>query len=171
MVANNNNDDNIPQIKRRVKLQLIDDMNSRKATFRKRRAGLLKKLEQLAILCDIQACIAIFGLAEAIYGGEMVIDVSYFGRHIHSETTRANGRTHKLCAETSCPVSIGDFNVAYTQVLPGFTCKLLQSFGSYSLKMKMFEGSKNEVTCIEFGFYIGFVTLFPPTIADIYIAE
>ncbi|QHO40935.1 hypothetical protein HN51_006905 [Arachis hypogaea] len=61
MAANNNNDDELPKMKRRVKLQLIDDMNSRKATFRKRRAGLLKKLEQLAILCDIQACIAIFG--------------------------------------------------------------------------------------------------------------
>ncbi|XLS92639.1 hypothetical protein HN51_068647 [Arachis hypogaea] len=59
-MATNNNDDDIPKMKRRVKLQLIDDMNSRKATFRKRRAGLLKKLEQLAILCDIQACIAIF---------------------------------------------------------------------------------------------------------------
>ncbi|XLR22401.1 hypothetical protein HN51_068649 [Arachis hypogaea] len=36
-------------------------MSSRKATFKKRCAGLLKKLEQIAILCDIQACIAIFG--------------------------------------------------------------------------------------------------------------
>ncbi|RYQ86153.1 hypothetical protein Ahy_B10g105832 [Arachis hypogaea] len=59
-MAANNNDDDIPKMKRRMKLQLIDDMNSRKATFRKRRAGLLKKLEQLAILYDIQACIAIF---------------------------------------------------------------------------------------------------------------
>ncbi|XLT14538.1 hypothetical protein HN51_060228 [Arachis hypogaea] len=54
-MAANNNDDDIPKMKRRMKLQLIDDMNSRKATFRKRRAGLLKKLEQLAILYDIQA--------------------------------------------------------------------------------------------------------------------
>ncbi|XLR48723.1 hypothetical protein S83_033383, partial [Arachis hypogaea] len=30
-------------------------------------------------------------------------------------------KTHELYAETSCPISIGDFNVAYTQVLPGFT--------------------------------------------------
>ncbi|XLR22404.1 hypothetical protein HN51_068652 [Arachis hypogaea] len=59
--ANNNNDDKIPKIKRRIKLQLIDDMSSMKATFKKRCAGLLKKLEQIAILCDIQACIAIFG--------------------------------------------------------------------------------------------------------------
>ncbi|RYR10834.1 hypothetical protein Ahy_B05g079310 [Arachis hypogaea] len=59
--ANNNNDDEIPKIKRKIKLQLINDMSSRKATFKKRCAGLLKKLEQIAILCDIQACIAIFG--------------------------------------------------------------------------------------------------------------
>ncbi|MED6106187.1 hypothetical protein PIB30_002639 [Stylosanthes scabra] len=88
---------------------------------------------------------------EAMYGGEMMIDVSYFGWHIHSET-------HELCAETCCPVSIGDFNVSYTQVLPGFTPP-----GSYRLKMKMFDGNKNEATCIGFGFYIGFVS----TVADI----
>lgn len=52
--------------------------------------------------------------AEAISGGKLVIDVSYFGWHIHSET-------HDLCAETSCPVSIGDFVVAHSQVLPGYT--------------------------------------------------
>lgn len=51
---------------------------------------------------------------EAISGGKLVIDVSYFGWHIHSET-------HDLCGETTCPVSVGDFVVAHTQVLPGFT--------------------------------------------------
>ena len=49
-----------------------------------------------------------------ISGGKMVIDVSYFGWHIHSET-------HDLCGETSCPVSAGDFIVAHSQELPGFT--------------------------------------------------
>lgn len=49
-----------------------------------------------------------------IAGGKLVIDVSYFGWHIHSET-------HDLCEETSCPVSTGDFVVSHTQVLPGFT--------------------------------------------------
>jgi len=43
-----------------------------------------------------------------------VIEVSYFGWHIHSET-------HDLCDETSCPVAIGDFLVAHSQVLPGYT--------------------------------------------------
>lgn len=51
---------------------------------------------------------------EPISGGKLVIDVSYFGWHIHSET-------HDLCAETSCPVTEGDFVVSHSQVLPGFT--------------------------------------------------
>jgi hypothetical protein len=33
---------------------------------------------------------------------------------------------------------------------------LLQLQGSYSLKMKLFDGNKNELTCITFGFDIGF---------------
>ncbi|PKI42960.1 putative phosphatidylglycerol/phosphatidylinositol transfer protein DDB_G0282179 [Punica granatum] len=81
--------------------------------------------------------------AETISGGKLVIDVSFFGWHIHSET-------HDLCAETSCPVSIGDFVVAHSQVLPGYTPP-----GSYSLKMKMYDGNKKELTCIGFDFDIG----------------
>lgn len=128
-----------------------------------------------------------------ISGGKLVIDVSYFGWHIHSET-------HDLCSETSCPVSIGDFVVAHSQVLPGFTppvsrffllvtlggqgsriptgfimvsclrvtlsyeaeiynCHLLSPFvqGSYSLQMRMYDGSNKQLTCIAFGFDIGFI--------------
>ncbi|XP_047163448.1 putative phosphatidylglycerol/phosphatidylinositol transfer protein DDB_G0282179 [Vigna umbellata] len=81
---------------------------------------------------------------KALSGGKLVIDVSYFGWHIHSET-------HDLCGETTCPVSIGDFVIAHSQVLPGFTPP-----GSYTLKMKMFDGKKHELTCITFGFDIGF---------------
>ena len=46
--------------------------------------------------------------------GKLVIEVSYFGWHIHSET-------HDLCDETNCPVAIGDFSVAHSQVMPGYT--------------------------------------------------
>ncbi|XP_044503791.1 putative phosphatidylglycerol/phosphatidylinositol transfer protein DDB_G0282179 [Mangifera indica] len=88
---------------------------------------------------------------KAISGGKLVIDVSYFGWHIHSET-------HDLCDETSCPVSIGDFVVAHSQILPGFTPP-----GSYSLKMKMLDGNKGELTCITFDFDIGFAS----SVADI----
>ncbi|KAI4348863.1 hypothetical protein L6164_009532 [Bauhinia variegata] len=88
---------------------------------------------------------------QAISGGKMVIDVSYFGWHIHTET-------HDLCTETSCPVTVGDFVVAHSQVLPGFTPP-----GSYDLKMKMYDGNKHELTCIGFDFSIGFVS----SVADI----
>lgn len=50
----------------------------------------------------------------AISSGKLVIEVSYFGWHIHSET-------HDLCDETKCPVAIGDFLVQHSQVLPGYT--------------------------------------------------
>ncbi|KAF5473958.1 hypothetical protein F2P56_005904 [Juglans regia] len=83
---------------------------------------------------------------KAIAGGKMVIDVSYFGWYIHSET-------HDLCGETSCPVSTGNFVVSHSQELPGFTPP-----GSYSLKMKMYDANKNELTCIGFDFYIGFAS-------------
>lgn len=43
-----------------------------------------------------------------------MIDVSYFGWHVYSET-------HDLCGETPCPVSAGNFVIAHSQVLPGFT--------------------------------------------------
>ncbi|KAH0934108.1 hypothetical protein HID58_011225 [Brassica napus] len=75
--------------------------------------------------------------------GKLVIEVSYFGWHIHSET-------HDLCDETSCPVAVGDFLVAHSQVLPGYTPP-----GKYSLTMKMLDGHKKELTCIKFSFKIG----------------
>ncbi|KAK4776146.1 hypothetical protein SAY87_024107 [Trapa incisa] len=87
---------------------------------------------------------------EPIIGGKLVIDVSYFGWHIHSET-------HDLCSETSCPVSEGDFTVSHSQVLPGYTPP-----GSYSLKMKMYDTTGRELTCIGFDFSIGFIS----TISD-----
>ncbi|KAE8125226.1 hypothetical protein FH972_020059 [Carpinus fangiana] len=86
------------------------------------------------------------GKDEDITGGKMVIEVSYFGWHIHSET-------HDLCGETSCPISTGDFVVSHSQDLPGFTPP-----GSYSLKMRMYDAAKKELTCIGFDFDIGFAS-------------
>ncbi|KAG2262961.1 hypothetical protein Bca52824_070040 [Brassica carinata] len=85
-----------------------------------------------------------------IKGGKLVIEVTYFGWHIHSET-------HDLCAETTCPVETGDFLVAHSQVLPGYTPP-----GSYSLQMKMLDSQKKELTCIKFSIDIGSV----PSVAD-----
>lgn len=64
--------------------------------------------------------LCMFYTDNAISGGKLVIDVSYFGWHIHSET-------HDLCEETSCPVSVGDFVVSHSQILPGFTPPVSQN--------------------------------------------
>ncbi|KAF8396352.1 hypothetical protein HHK36_017969 [Tetracentron sinense] len=81
---------------------------------------------------------------QAISGGTLVIDVSYFGWHIHSEN-------HDLCSETSCPVSVGDFVLSHSQILPGITPP-----GSYTLTMKLKDGKGQQLTCINFDFSIGF---------------
>uniref|UniRef100_A0A1J3CZD5 Putative phosphatidylglycerol/phosphatidylinositol transfer protein n=1 Tax=Noccaea caerulescens TaxID=107243 RepID=A0A1J3CZD5_NOCCA len=86
-----------------------------------------------------------------ISGGDLVIEVSYFGWHIHSET-------HDICSETTCPVETGDFLVAHSQVLPGYTPP-----GSYSLQMRMLDAQKKELTCIKFSLDIGS----GPSVADI----
>ncbi|KAL0289388.1 UNVERIFIED_CONTAM: hypothetical protein Sangu_2616100 [Sesamum angustifolium] len=70
---------------------------------------------------------------EAIYGGKLVIHVLYFGFHIHSED-------RDLCAEMSCPVSIGDFVVSHSQELSGI--------------MPMVDEHKKQLMCITFEFSI-----------------
>ncbi|XXG65391.1 hypothetical protein AAC387_Pa05g3104 [Persea americana] len=79
---------------------------------------------------------------KAISGGQLVIDVYYYGAHIHSET-------HDFCEETSCPVSSGDFILSHSQSLPGFTPP-----GPYTLKMNLLSGDGVQLTCIRFGFNI-----------------
>ncbi|KAA3458647.1 phosphatidylglycerol/phosphatidylinositol transfer protein-like [Gossypium australe] len=81
---------------------------------------------------------------QAISGGKAVIDVSYFGFHIHQET-------HPLCEETSCPIAAGNFVLSHNQVLPGFTPP-----GSYTLKMTLTGDGIPQLTCISFNFKIGF---------------
>ncbi|XP_057505706.1 uncharacterized protein LOC130789000 [Actinidia eriantha] len=82
---------------------------------------------------------------ETITGGQLVIDVSYFGVHIYSES-------HDLCGKTSCPISTGDFVISHSQELPGFTPP-----GTYTLVMTMEDGNNHLLTCITFDFSIGFV--------------
>ncbi|EPS60934.1 hypothetical protein M569_13865, partial [Genlisea aurea] len=84
-----------------------------------------------------------YNAGKAISGGKLVIDVSYFFFHIHSED-------HDLCKKTSCPVSVGDFVVAHFQELPGITPP-----GNYNLKMKMVDEKNKQLTCITFDFSIG----------------
>ncbi|KAL6894213.1 hypothetical protein ACP4OV_008311 [Aristida adscensionis] len=77
--------------------------------------------------------------------GKLEVDVTYFFFHVHSET-------HNLCDETSCPAT-GEFVLASQQTLPSFTPP-----GSYTITMKLLGDGHEELTCISFGFSIGFVT-------------
>ncbi|KAG6433859.1 hypothetical protein SASPL_105478 [Salvia splendens] len=82
---------------------------------------------------------------QPITGGKLVIDVSYFWFHVHSED-------RDLCKDTSCPINVGDFLVSHSQELPGITPP-----GSYTLTMKMVDGNNNQLTCITVDFSIGFI--------------
>ncbi|KAA3489727.1 phosphatidylglycerol/phosphatidylinositol transfer protein-like [Gossypium australe] len=87
---------------------------------------------------------------QAITGGKAVIDVYFFGIHIHQET-------HDLCEETSCPITVGNFVLSHNQVLPGFTPPLKKPpLGSYKLKMTLSGAGIKQLTCISFDFKISF---------------
>ncbi|XP_062082476.1 uncharacterized protein LOC133788865 [Humulus lupulus] len=76
-----------------------------------------------------------------IPGGKVVIKVSYYGLHVHTET-------HNLCEEISCPIAAGNFVLSHSQTLPAFAPP-----GSYTLKMTM-EDKHQLLTCISFNFKI-----------------
>ncbi|TVU41441.1 hypothetical protein EJB05_14958 [Eragrostis curvula] len=81
-----------------------------------------------------------------IKGGKLVIDVKYWviwAIPVHSET-------HDICEETSCPAT-GDFVIAHSQTLPSFTPP-----GSYTIDMTVKGENDEELSCISFGFSIGF---------------
>ncbi|KAE8677466.1 Agamous-like MADS-box protein AGL15 [Hibiscus syriacus] len=44
----------------KIEIKRIENANSRQVTFSKRRAGLLKKAKELAILCDAEVAVIIF---------------------------------------------------------------------------------------------------------------
>ncbi|XP_062190096.1 phosphatidylglycerol/phosphatidylinositol transfer protein-like [Phragmites australis] len=81
---------------------------------------------------------------KTIEKGKLVIDVKYWIFHVHSET-------HDICGETTCPAS-GKFVLAHQQTLPSFTPP-----GSYTITMTMLGDNDKELSCISFGFSIGFV--------------
>ncbi|XP_020869435.1 agamous-like MADS-box protein AGL86 [Arabidopsis lyrata subsp. lyrata] len=47
-------------MKSKLKLSFIADNNFRRATFRKRKGGIMKKLHDLTTLCDVKACAIIY---------------------------------------------------------------------------------------------------------------
>ncbi|XP_062172235.1 uncharacterized protein LOC133877826 [Alnus glutinosa] len=88
---------------------------------------------------------------QAIDGGKVVIEVSYFGLHVHTEKI-------ELSDETSCPIAAGNFVLSHTQTLPGYTPP-----GSYTLKMTMENDNNQVLACISFSFKISFGSLVSAT--------
>lgn len=50
--------------RKKVNLQWLSNSSSRRATFKRRRAGLLKKAEDLATLCNVKVCVVVYGDGE-----------------------------------------------------------------------------------------------------------
>ncbi|OIT22710.1 agamous-like mads-box protein agl15 [Nicotiana attenuata] len=46
--------------RKKVEIKRIEDRSSRQATFSKRRSGLMKKANQLSILCDVDIAVVVF---------------------------------------------------------------------------------------------------------------
>jgi len=47
--------------RRKVKLAFIENDSARKTTYKKRKKGMLKKIEELSTLCGIDACAIVYG--------------------------------------------------------------------------------------------------------------
>lgn len=50
-----------------IEIKKIENVSSRQVTFSKRRAGLLKKAKELAILCDAEVGVIIFSSTGKLY--------------------------------------------------------------------------------------------------------
>ncbi|XP_010909405.1 agamous-like MADS-box protein AGL80 [Elaeis guineensis] len=50
--------------RKKVNLAWIANDSTRRATFKKRRKGLMKKVSELATLCDVKACVIVYGPQE-----------------------------------------------------------------------------------------------------------
>ncbi|OAY73581.1 agamous-like MADS-box protein AGL80 [Ananas comosus] len=51
--------------RKKVNLAWISNDSTRRATFKKRRKGLMKKASELATLCDVRACVVVYAPGEA----------------------------------------------------------------------------------------------------------
>ncbi|GAA0165346.1 hypothetical protein LIER_20777 [Lithospermum erythrorhizon] len=53
--------------RRKLEIKRIESKSSRQVTFTKRRNGLMKKANQLAILCDVEVAVIIFSDRGKLY--------------------------------------------------------------------------------------------------------
>ncbi|CAM0942720.1 unnamed protein product [Alopecurus aequalis] len=81
---------------------------------------------------------------KTISKGKLVIDVKYWVLPLYSETD-------DICTKTSCPAT-GVFELSHRETLPSFALP-----GSYTIQMKMLGEKDEELSCISFGFSIGFI--------------
>ncbi|CAH9085368.1 unnamed protein product [Cuscuta epithymum] len=51
----------------KIDIKLIENVNNRQVTFSKRRAGLLKKAQELSILCDAEVAVIIFSSTDKLF--------------------------------------------------------------------------------------------------------
>ena len=62
----------------KIEIKRIENANSRQVTFSKRRAGLLKKAQELAILCDAEVAVIIFSNTGKLFEFSSAGYVLYF---------------------------------------------------------------------------------------------
>lgn len=51
----------------KIKIKKIDNVTARQVTFSKRRRGLLKKAEELSVLCDAEVALIIFSATGKLF--------------------------------------------------------------------------------------------------------
>ncbi|XP_026443087.1 floral homeotic protein PMADS 1-like [Papaver somniferum] len=65
--------------RRKIEIKFIENTTKRKATYSKRRSGILKKARELSILCDVHVCLVMFSntgkLAEYISSSITMKDI------------------------------------------------------------------------------------------------
>ncbi|XP_022948666.1 agamous-like MADS-box protein AGL15 isoform X5 [Cucurbita moschata] len=78
----------------KIEIKRIENANSRQVTFSKRRAGLLKKAQELAILCDAEVAVIIFSNTGKLFefsSSGMKHTLSRYNRCIESSETPIDG--------------------------------------------------------------------------------
>jgi len=54
-------------VRGKIEIKKIENLNYRKVTFSKRRNGLIKKAQELSILCDAEVAVIVFSATGKLY--------------------------------------------------------------------------------------------------------